>query len=291
MQADVHTLCTSDFYHILDFRCRCKDCSRSDTEYTDSFCISFVRKGNFLFHVFRNSFDAYNGCILVTKPGYEHSVTHQHTIPDECTIIEFKQEFYNQLCEHYGLHLSGFFRNNDLHSLLLKTTAETEYLHNAIQVQLREKRASQLHIDGLVIELVEAIMSNLLDYQPVKGIDDTLKKNHLITIERAKDYLTTNFSDDVSLSEIARYCYVSPFHFSRIFKTFTSSSPHQYLMHLRLKHAEQLLKNTSLPVGDISLAAGFNSPQYFIAAFRQKYQQAPASFRVKQPTLQNSKIS
>lgn len=129
MQADIHTLCTSDFYRIMDFKCKCTDCNTSDPEYTDSFCISFIRKGNFLFHTFRNSFDSFNGCILVTKPGYEHSVTHCHTIPDECTIIEFRQDFFDQLLLQYDLKISGFFRNNDQHSILLKATPETEFLH------------------------------------------------------------------------------------------------------------------------------------------------------------------
>src|SRR5690349_20746770 len=127
MDARINTLYESDFYRILDFKCQCTDCRKSKPEYSESFCISFVRKGNFLFNVFRHSLDSYNGCVLITKPGYEHTVTHIHTIPDECTIFEFKTTFFHELLEQYKS--IRFLSNEDLHSTLLKTNAETEFLH------------------------------------------------------------------------------------------------------------------------------------------------------------------
>src|SRR3954468_24104184 len=127
MHADIYTLHESDFYRILDFKCKCRDCQTSKPEYSRSFSISFVRKGNFLFNVFRHSFDSYNGCVLITKPYYERTVTHAHTIPDECTIFDFKSSFYQEVTEQYGN--VKFLFDNDLHSTLLKTNPELEFLH------------------------------------------------------------------------------------------------------------------------------------------------------------------
>ena len=102
MEADIHTLYKSDFYRIVDFKCRCTDCRTSKPEYSESFCISFVRKGNFLFNVFRQSLDSYSGCVLITKPGYEHTVTHTHIIPDECSILDFNKDFSAEIASIYG---------------------------------------------------------------------------------------------------------------------------------------------------------------------------------------------
>jgi len=279
MEADIHTLYPSTFYHILDFKCRCKDCNTSNPEYASAFCISFIRRGNFLFNVFRNSFDSHTGRILVTKPGYEHTVTHTHTVPDECTIFELKKEFYEELTEHFGNGRNHFFNNNDLHSLLLKTSVETEYLHHQILFRCFRNRTIKLEIDGLVMELFQLVMRTITGNSATDRLKDTLKKNHLSTIEQAKAYLADHFMDDISLKEIADHCCISAFHFSRIFKTFTSCSPHQYVLNLRLKHAEILLKNTKLPVTDVCYSSGFNSLEYFSAAFGQKYKYAPSRFR------------
>ena len=100
MEADIHSLYESDFYRILDFKCRCADCSTSRPEYSNAFAISFVRKGNFLFNVFRHSLDSYSGCVLISKPNM-NTVTHAHTVPDECTIFDFKRSFM-MAHGHYG---------------------------------------------------------------------------------------------------------------------------------------------------------------------------------------------
>jgi AraC-like DNA-binding protein len=277
MQADIHTLYESGFYRILDFKCRCRDCDVSKPEYSDAFAISFVRKGNFLFNVFRQSLDSYNGCVLVTKPGYERTVTHTHTIPDECTIFDFSKSFYNELAQHYGS--SNFFSNNDLHSTLVHTNPEMEFLHFYILQLVQNRAGSKLQVDNLVMDVIAKVLDSATDYKPNEKIHARLKKNHLSTIERAKEYITGNFTSDISLMEIAEYSYVSLFHFSRIFKAFTSSSPHQFLLAIRLQHAAMLLRNTSLPVADIAFSSGFNSIEYFTSAFRQKYKYPPAKFR------------
>jgi AraC family transcriptional regulator len=277
MDAEINTLFESDFYRVLNFKCHCTDCRTSKPEYSETFCVSFVRKGNFVFNVFRHAFDSYTGCTLITKPGYERTVTHAHTVPDECTIFEFKHAFYSSLTEHFGI--IPFFHDNDLHSTLVKTNAETEFIHFTILRMIIKNEGSKLEIDNLVLEILEKILSNITDYKPDQRIDGRLKRNHLLTVERAKEYMANHFTEDISLQQVASYSNVSPFHFSRIFKTFTSHSPHQFLLGIRLKNAEMLLRSTSSPVADVAFTSGFNSIEYFTAAFRQKYKNPPARFR------------
>jgi AraC family transcriptional regulator len=282
MDADISTLYQSNFYRILDFKCLCKDCRTSKPEHSESFCISFVRKGNFLFNVFRNSLDSYNGCVLVTKPGYERTVTHIHTTPDECTIFDFSSVFFAELLDQN--QSIKFLHDNDLHSTLVKTSAEIEFLHFQILQLVINKSGSRLQIDSIVLEIVDKVLRDITDYKPDRNISARLKENHLLTIEKAKEYIARNFTSDISLAEIADHCNVSLFHFSRIFKTFTATSPHQFLLSIRLKNSELLLKQTSLPVADIAFSSGFNSIEHFTAAFRQKYKSPPAAFRMRSET-------
>ncbi|NUM79596.1 helix-turn-helix transcriptional regulator [bacterium] len=277
MQADIDILHHSDFYRVLDFKCRCTDHGTSPREYVQSFSVSFIRKGNFIYNVFRHSYDSYNGKILLTKAGHEHTVTHAHHVPDECTIIQFSQRFYQHLIDHYHLKRHWFFGNSDLHSILLSTDVDLEYLHH--QILINKKSGNRLLTDNLIMELVHQIMANLDIKQAISPIGDKLKKHHLVTIERAKEYITNNFSNDISLSAIADYCYVSPFHFSRIFKTFTAHSPYQYLQKVRLKNSEWLLRQTDWSVTDICFASGFNSLEHFITSFKQTYRRSPSRFR------------
>ncbi|MDF2192669.1 AraC family transcriptional regulator [Paraflavitalea sp. CAU 1676] len=277
MDADINTLYESTFYRIMDFKCRCVDCRTSKPEYNEAFCISFVRKGNFLFNIFRRTLDSYTGCVLITKPGCERTVTHAHSVPDECTIFEFKHPFYQELLLQYGK--TTFFADHDLHSTLYKTTPETEFLHFYIARLVLTRTGSKLQIDNLVLEMMHKILGTVTDYTPDHRIHARLKQQHLTTIELAKQYITEHYTDDIALQDLATHCLVSPFHFSRIFKTFTQTSPHQFLLTIRLKNAELLLKETALPVADIAFTSGFNSIEHFTTAFRQKYKCPPASYR------------
>lgn len=283
MNADIHTLYTSDFYSIVDFKCRCTECGTSKPEYNQSFSISFVRKGNFLFNVFRRSLDSYNGCVLVTKPHYERTVTHVNAMPDECTIFDFRASFYEKLAEQY--HSLKFLFDNDQHGTLVKVDGDAELLHFKIMQLILSKSAGKLEIDSLVLDVIESILGKVGNQEEGVDIHERQKRHHLLTIERAKEYINHNFQNDISLTEIAQRCNMSLFHFCRIFKQFTSYSPHQFLLGVRLKHSELLLKNTSLPIFDIAISSGFNSTEHFTAAFHKKYKSPPLAYRTKRTRL------
>ena len=137
----------------------------------------------------------------------------------------------------------------------------------------------KLEMDNMVLEFMNMIVSAISNISIEDELNASLNMNRLATVEMAKEYLNENFITDISLQEISTHCCVSPFHFSRIFKKFTSYTPHQYLQNIRLKHGEMLLKNTNKPVSEISFAAGFNSTEYFASAFRQKYKVNPSQYR------------
>jgi AraC family transcriptional regulator len=279
MNADIHTLFESNFYRILDFRCRCTDCITSKPEYSNAFCISVVRTGNFLFNVFRNALDSYTGRVLVTKPGYERTVTHVHEVPDECTIFEFKPSFYEAILEQYGG--LKFLFDNDTHATLLKVHPEIELLHARIMREIAHRTPDKLLVDCLVMDVIKTVMGNITDYQPEFDVYDNVKLNHLVTIEMAKTYITTHFQDNISLADISNHCHVSPFHFSRLFKKLTSWPPHQFLSQVRLKYAALLLQNTEQSVSDVAFTSGFNSVEHFTAAFRERHGFAPGNYRKK----------
>jgi AraC-like DNA-binding protein len=284
MNADQNILYISEHYKIVDFRCKCIDSVTSGVEFQEHFAFSYIRKGNYIYNVFRNSLDVFNGYFLVDKPGFEHRVRHLHNIPDECTIFRFDDYFFQMLKNEYGDKKAGFFRNNDIHSILVKANYNTEYLHYTI-LQNIKNNSPRLLIDNLVTELLHHVVNSIIYQDQSIKVSETLKRNHLPTLVRAKEYIVDNFENDISLNEIAENCYVSPFHFSRIFKSFTSYSPYQYLLNMRLKNAEMLIRTSKLSITEICFASGFNNLEHFSAAFKKKYSHSSHSFRLKKSKI------
>jgi len=278
--ADIHILHQSDFYRINDFKCHCDRCSVSQPEYNESLFISFIRRGFFEYQTFRRDDEMHVGRLLVSKPGYEHVTRHIDDQPDTTTGFEFSANFFRILQDQYASPAGWFLKNKDIHSLMLRSNAGLDYLHHRILQLLGRKEASGLQVDEMVMELLEKVMQVIGGaIQEVEPIANSLKQFHLGTIENAKEYILQHFHENISLHQLAQHCYVSPFHFSRIFKSVMNVSPHQYLAGIRLNHAKILLTTTAEPVTDIAFACGYNSIEHFATAYRQKFKTNPSSFR------------
>lgn len=279
LPADVHTLHESGFYRIRNFKCNCTECHTSKTEYSNSFNFCFVRSGYFEFDVFRRHLEVHVGRVLISKPGSEHVAHHIDDQPDVCTLIDFKPEFYQSLQENYRFDIKWFFENNNIHSILVNCGPEIDHLHHLILTKTQKPAFDHLQIDDAIILLVEKVMSKLGDVKELSPIATSLKKFHLSTIEKAKNYILAHFDKNIGLQELSEHCCVSLFHFSRIFKEIMGISPHQYLTGIRLNHARVLLENTHQTVSGIASACGYSSMEHFATAYRQRYKRTPTSHR------------
>jgi len=241
-------------------------------------CISFIRKGFFEYQTFRRRDEVHVGRVLISKPDYEHIAAHIDGQPDSTTVFEFTTDFFKEVQEQYK-QAAWFLKNNDIHSLLLQSNPELDYLHESIWKKIEKKRASNLQIDEMVIEVLEKVINVLTNSKSVPAIADSLKQFHLGTIEKAKAYIFENFNQNILLQKLAQHCLVSPFHFSRIFKNIMNVSPHQYLTEVRLNHAKVLLATTDQSITDIAFAAGFNSLEHFATSYRQRFRLNPSAHR------------
>ncbi len=279
MDADINTIYSSEFYRIVDFRCKCKQVCTSRAEYSKSFNISFIRKGNFIYKVFRNDFDVYTGFAIIDKPNSEHAVEHCHHIPDECTIIDFSDEFYGLLRDNHKIEYKSFFSNQDVQSLLVKTDNNTEFLHFLLLEQIRKPHPNKIYIDCLVMNILHWFLDRIDNNESPNNISAKLKRRHLQTVENAKDYMFSNFYENISLTDISNHCNISLFHFSRIFKEITRNSPYRFLRDTRLNNAKQLIENADLPMQEVCFRSGFQNIENFNTAFKDRYQYAPSYFK------------
>lgn len=286
MEPVVHMIFSSGGYAVYDFSCECLECTRSKREYTAQFSVCLIRSGNFSYNIFRSSLDTYSGHALVNKPGYEYTVTHPAMLPDRCTVIRFNDPFYQSLLyEQVKDH--RFFNDPDRQSTLVKIGPREEYLHRHLLHRIQRGYCTKLEADSIIMDILSQVLHAIEGKDTANLITDRQKKNHLRTIEQAKEYLSEYFTEDISLDRLAAHCYVSPFHFARIFRKFTGTSPHQYLLETRLKHAELLLQSGK-PVADTAFQSGFNSIEHFSATFSNRFRISPKIFRKRYLIEQDS---
>src|SRR5215204_869021 len=98
-------------------------------------------------------------------------------------------------------------------------------------------------------------------------------------IRRSVELMHTQLDQDLTLKELAAASYLSAFHFARLFKKLTGSSPHNYLANIRATRAQLLLAETDLSVTEIGARVGYLSGSHFTKAFRIATGATPREFR------------
>ncbi len=88
-------------------------------------------------------------------------------------------------------------------------------------------------------------------------------------LNRTKEYMISNFSNRISLEELASMANLSQSHFRRAFQRSIGVPPHQYLLKLRIEAAERMLAETQLPLSLVALSCGFSSQSHITRVMKQ----------------------
>jgi len=110
---------------------------------------------------------------------------------------------------------------------------------------------------------------------PVKSLSGDITRR----IGDACNYICENYEKELSLDTVASYVGFSPSYFSRVFKQVTKYNFVEYLAIQRIRAAQTLLADSSIPIIEVSSRTGFKSISTFNRVFRQHKNCAPSEYR------------
>lgn len=106
----------------------------------------------------------------------------------------------------------------------------------------------------------------------------------LLIVQKAITRMQTELESGLDAQALARELNVSYSSFRHTFQQHTGSSPHQYLLELRLVRARNLLTQTTQSVKEIARLAGFDDEHYFCRFFKMKTGSTPGQWRLRSLT-------
>lgn len=131
--------------------------------------------------------------------------------------------------------------------------------------------------------LVEQTLVHVLRHYSTPRLSEELELSRVGLVDRrirrSVELMHTQLDQDLTLKALAAASYLSPFHFARLFKKLTGSSPHNYLAGIRATRAQLLLAETDLSVTEIGARVGYLSGSHFTKAFRVATGATPREFR------------
>ena len=104
---------------------------------------------------------------------------------------------------------------------------------------------------------------------------------HSGTAQLIKDHIESEYASPVSLSLLSRRFGYTEDYINRLFKKEYGTTPHRYLISIRMKHALWLIENTTIPAEKVAVAVGYSEFSSFWRAFKAEYGLSPGEIRKK----------
>lgn len=233
--------------------------------------ILFCKKGRIFYTIGKNEAVCNENCFLLYKP--------------------YEPQFYTYMLEDssdvYWIHFTGNGIEELLDRLKINTRCQsvkssvdyTQYFDNIIS-ELQLKKYNYTNIAIMNFELLLYHFSRELQ----KNLES--KNRSFAVINNAVTYFNTHFSDTIDIAEYAKSQNVSPGWFIKLFKEQLNTTPHKYLVDLRIARAKSLL-SSKMPINEISYMIGFEDPLYFSRVFNKLTGMSPSRYRQVHSSLEN----
>lgn len=141
----------------------------------------------------------------------------------------------------------------------------------------RPDEANQLFIDHMMLGLTAHVAQTYGGLQRMSA--PTRGGLAPWQAKRACERLESDLGGKLSLQKIAGELDLSVSHFSRAFRISVGLPPHQWLLHQRVKAAQQLMAVRDLPLTEIAISAGFANQSHFTRVFSAIVGVSPAAWR------------
>lgn len=234
----------------------------------------------------RHAYQLVAGKAIVAHPQTEHFFQ----MDSDTSVIVIK---FRSLPATDGKDGEREHRQQEVKSLHVFDTREINTLFRSWSAILLEDTPEPLQMQELEYK-VQRYLSGLLKGGEHSRWEEVLPSAQLARVDglfpgtadthlaRVLEYIHDNYASGVmDIDSMAAVAHQSRYHFMRSFKALTGSTPHQYVLRLRVEQASMLLRRTQAKVTDICAQCGFSSIDQFYRAFLRLKGLTPTEYRHK----------
>lgn len=147
--------------------------------------------------------------------------------------------------------------------------------------ELHRQELEKVHLEKTLKDLSISVLGGGRRSRPPAQSAETGGAPGRQIVEKARSFIETYYSQDITLEDVARAVFLSPNYFSSLFKKVAGASFKSSLVERRLQAARELLAATTLPIKEVVARAGFKDYNYFNRTFRALEGVPPAAYRAR----------
>nr|WP_321223172.1 AraC family transcriptional regulator [uncultured Psychroserpens sp.] len=181
--------------------------------------------------------------------------------------------------------------NNRLHEVFVDTDHENRFAHyGALNLRMSDyiKKLKKIKSKGMVrILKIESILYDILSlhieqhnkFQRGVQLPTTLSKTELKHIRKFGTKIIKDPSFNYSLEQLSAETGLSQAKLQEGFKFLYKRTVTEFVRHIRLEAARELMRSADLNVSQVVYSIGFTSRSYFSKIFKEKYGITPNAYR------------
>lgn len=171
-------------------------------------------------------------------------------------IMLYKSLYAEEIIYTPDLRLSGAMRT------------EIEQLYEKMYMEFTAEGVNYVEI--LRLSLCELLLKIHRFYKINTVVsDNTVSKYRHQLIPDCIEYLRNNYSQKITIEELSNNFFLSKSYLSSLFKKATGSGVVEYLQHIRIEKACELLTQTNLSITEISTMVGYTDYRFFNKSFKK----------------------
>jgi two-component system, response regulator YesN len=113
----------------------------------------------------------------------------------------------------------------------------------------------------------------------IKRIREEREQQTWNVVDHAAAYIRDNFTEEMSLEEVAEHVHLNPHYFSKVFKQQTGETFIDFVTRLRINKAKELILDMKLSLKEVCYIVGYKDPNYFSRVFKKVTGVTPTEYR------------
>lgn len=267
-----HTRGTPDFpLEIYKFNITKKDTVTVGLHFHTEIEILYVKKGAIKVHATGEEIVLSAGNVCFINPEEPHTIT---TAVDDTYYMAM---VFSPSLINFNV---GHFFNEEFVTPLLKgkiTLPRIVYEKEIIDIveKIFSVKSKSLTLANLMILFSFFLENSMIE----KKSDVSFHNKHTEEIKKVIEYMQLNCVEKLTLSSLADILHFSDNYFCSFFKKYTGMTVFEYLNHLRIQKACELLRTSENPISEIAEKCGFESASFFIRKFKEIQSCTPRQYR------------
>jgi len=135
-------------------------------------------------------------------------------------------------------------------------------------------KARETRLTGLLYLMLSLLVESGPETPPLQKESRTE-----IYVEQVKDFIEMNFSQKITIEDIAHFIGLNRSYLCSLFKRQMNVSIQDYLIRYRIDMACKMMGNAELSIGDIARSVGYNDPLLFSKMFKKIMGTSPKHYR------------